>query len=70
MVTKGTWFKSHRQDKESPSYYLKPLREIYFIGMTVFAPNNHRSFLEFKFGKVVVEKPEYPFPEKLLNKNL
>ena len=38
--------------------------------MTVFAPNNHRSFLEFKFGKGVIEKPEYPFPEKLLNKNL
>ena len=70
MMTKNTWFKSHRQDREFPSHYLKPLREIYFIGMTVFAPNNHRSFLEFKFGKGVIEKPEYPFPEKLLNKNL
>ncbi|KFM75354.1 Fukutin-related protein, partial [Stegodyphus mimosarum] len=59
-MTKNTWFPSHKQDTEFPEHYLKPLYKIKFIGVVVSAPNNYRKFLEFKFGKGVIENPEYP----------
>ena len=65
IMTKNTWFKSHRQDMEFPSHYLKGLQRIYFAGYMALAPNNYRKFLEMKFGKGVIEHPQYPFPEKL-----
>ncbi|GIX93773.1 fukutin-related protein [Caerostris darwini] len=61
-MTKDTWFTDHRQDTEFPEHFLKPLYLIKFVGMTVSAPNNYREFLELKFGKGVIENPEYPNP--------
>lgn len=60
VMTKNTWFKTHRQDTEFPELYLKPLTTIEFIGMNVSAPNSVKSFLEYKFGKGVIENPRYP----------
>ena len=60
IMTKDTWMKSHKQDTEFPEHYLKPLTTIDFIGMPVSAPNNWKQFLEYKFGKNVIDKPEYP----------
>ncbi|XP_070542723.1 ribitol 5-phosphate transferase FKRP-like [Ptychodera flava] len=65
IMTKDSWFKTHRQDTEFPEHYLKPLTKINFAGMQVSAPNNVREFLEFKFGEGVIENPQYPDPEKL-----
>jgi len=65
MMTKDTWFDTHRQDMEFPAHYLNPLEEITFIGVYVTVPNNYKQFLELKFGKGVIENPQYPFPEKL-----
>jgi len=59
-MTKNTWFKSHRQDTEFPESFLKPLEKISFVGVDVSVPNNIRSFLEFKFGKGVIENPRLP----------
>lgn len=68
-MTKKTWFETHRQDREFPAHYLKPLGTIDFIGMKASAPNNVREFLEFKFGKGVIENPQYPNPSKLKKKS-
>lgn len=69
IMTKKTWFETHRQDREFPAHYLKPLETIDFIGIKVSAPNNVREFLEFKFGKGVIENPQYPNPSKLKKKS-
>lgn len=60
VMTKNTWFKTHRQDREFPEHFLKPLTTIEFIGMNVSAPNNVRTFLEYKFGDGVIENPKFP----------
>lgn len=69
IMTKKTWFESHRQDREFPAHYLKPLETIDFIGLKASAPNHVREFLEFKFGKGVIENPQYPNPLKLKKKS-
>ena len=33
--------------------------------MNVRVPNNHKDFLEFKFGKGVIENPRYPNSRKV-----
>jgi len=66
VMTKNTWFKTHRQDMEFPARFLKPLKRLQFVGVDAMVPNNYRDFLEMKFGRGVIEKPEYPFPEKLI----
>lgn len=70
VMTKNTWFKTHRQDMEFPARYLKPLKRLKFVGIDAMVPNNYRDFLEMKFGRGVIEKPEYPFPEKLIEVNI
>lgn len=65
IMTKHTWFATHRQDVEFPEHYLKPLTKIKFIGIYASAPNNIKQFLELKFGKGVIENPQYPNPQKL-----
>lgn len=65
IMTKDTWFMNHKQDAEFPEHYLMPFITIKFIGIYVSAPNNIRDFLELKFGKKVIEKPEYPAPHIL-----
>ena len=65
VMTKNTWFKSHRQDMEFPARYLKPLERLKFVGVDALVPNHYREFLEMKFGPGVIENPKYPFPEKL-----
>lgn len=64
-MTKDTWFKTHKQDREFPAHFLNPLSTISFIGLNVSAPNNIREFLELKFGRGAIEKPAYP-NERLL----
>nr|CAD7404016.1 unnamed protein product [Timema cristinae] len=64
-MTKDTWFVTHKQDKEFPEHFLRPISSIDFIGRKVSAPNNIRDFLELKFGKGAIENPEYPDPEQL-----
>lgn len=64
-MTKDTWFPTHKQDKEFPEHFLHPMASIDFIGQKVPAPNNIRDYLEFKFGKGVIENPQYPDPQKL-----
>ncbi|XP_054723639.1 ribitol 5-phosphate transferase FKRP-like [Uloborus diversus] len=64
-MTKNTWFPTHKQDMEFPEHYLKPLYKIKFVGVITTAPNNYREFLELKFGKGVIENPEYPDPKKM-----
>ncbi|KAL8565252.1 hypothetical protein ACOMHN_001150 [Nucella lapillus] len=59
-MTKNTWFKTHRQDTEFPEHFLIPLTKIPFVGIQANAPNNVREFLEFKFGKGVIEQPRFP----------
>lgn len=59
-MTKSTWFKTHRQDREFPEAFLQPLEMISFAGIQVPVPNNARRFLEFKFGVGVIENPKYP----------
>ena len=60
VMTKETWFKTHRQDTEFPEHFLRPLTQIEFAGLKAPAPNNVRKFLEYKFGKGVIESPKYP----------
>ncbi|XP_013401515.1 fukutin-related protein [Lingula anatina] len=60
IMTKDTWFASHRQDTEFPEHFLKPLTKILFAGINASAPNNVKDFLELKFGKGVIENPRYP----------
>ena len=69
VMTKDTWFKTHRQDTEFPSHFLNPLSTISFMGIEASAPNNVRKFLEFKFGAGVIENPQYPNPAKLRQKS-
>lgn len=64
-MTKNTWFASHRQDCPFPEHYLKPMNRASFIGVTVSVPNNMRDFLEFKFGKGVIEQARYPNGQKV-----
>ncbi|XP_050402813.1 ribitol 5-phosphate transferase FKRP [Patella vulgata] len=59
-MTKNTWMKTHRQDTEFPESFLKPLTKIQFVGLDAPAPNNVKKFLEYKFGKGVIENPKYP----------
>lgn len=63
IMTKDTWFVDHRQDMEFPEHFLTPLDKIKFVGMRVSCPNNYKEFLEMKFGKGVIENPEYPDPK-------
>lgn len=65
VMTKDTWFESHPQDREFPERFLKPLTTILFAGVYASAPNNVTEFLELKFGKGVVGKPQYPNPALL-----
>ena len=60
VMTKDTWFATHRQDIEFPEKFLKPLTKINFTGIMVSAPNNVKRFLEYKFGEGVIENPRYP----------
>ncbi|GFS25333.1 fukutin-related protein-like [Elysia marginata] len=60
VMTKDTWFATHRQDVEFSESFLKPLAKINFTGRMVSAPNNVKKFLEYKFGKGVIENPRYP----------
>ncbi|KAJ8879733.1 hypothetical protein PR048_020341 [Dryococelus australis] len=64
-MTKDTWFPTHKQDREFPEHFLRPLASIEFVGRLVPTPNNIRDFLEFKFGRGAIENPEYPDPNKL-----
>ncbi|OQR72126.1 fukutin-related protein-like [Tropilaelaps mercedesae] len=64
-MTKDTWFETHRQDREFPEGFLKPLTRVRFVGTYASAPNNVTRFLEFKFGKGVIDSPEYPNPDIL-----
>ncbi|GFG32023.1 hypothetical protein Cfor_06827 [Coptotermes formosanus] len=64
-MTKDTWFPAHKQDREFPEHFLHPMATIDFIGQKVPAPNNIRDFLEFKFGKGVIENPQYPDPHQM-----
>ncbi|KAG8177706.1 hypothetical protein JTE90_008331 [Oedothorax gibbosus] len=61
-MTKNTWFKDHMQDMEFPEHFLNPLHVIKFVGVSVSVPNSYKEFLELKFGKGVIENPEYPDP--------
>ena len=36
-----------------------------FVGMNVMVPNNYKEFLEFKFGKGVIENPKYPNSQRV-----
>lgn len=36
-----------------------------FAGTKASVPNNYREFLELKFGKGVIENPQFPNPKKL-----
>lgn len=60
IMTKKTWIKTHKQDTEFPEHFLRPLTWIDFAGLKASAPNNVRKFLEYKFGKGVIESPKYP----------
>ncbi|XP_015196472.1 ribitol 5-phosphate transferase FKRP [Lepisosteus oculatus] len=63
VMTKDTWM-DHKQDVEFPEHFLHPLVPVQFAGITAYAPNNYRSFLELKFGEGVIENPQYPNPAK------
>ena len=60
VMTKDSWFATHRQDVEFSEKFLKPLTKINFTGIMVSAPNNVKKFLEYKFGEGVIENPRYP----------
>ncbi|XP_053405539.1 ribitol 5-phosphate transferase FKRP-like [Mercenaria mercenaria] len=60
IMTKNTWIKAHKQDTEFPERFLKPLGRIKFAGLSASAPNHVREFLEYKFGRGVIESPKYP----------
>lgn len=36
-----------------------------FAGIQASVPNNYREFLEMKFGKGVIENPQFPNPNKI-----
>ncbi|XP_059168201.1 ribitol 5-phosphate transferase FKRP-like [Physella acuta] len=60
IMTKDSWFPTHRQDTEFPEKFLQPLTKIEFAGLSASAPNSVREFLEYKFGEGVIEQPKYP----------
>ncbi|XP_005104871.1 fukutin-related protein [Aplysia californica] len=60
VMTKDSWFPTHRQDTEFPESFLTPLSVVEFAGVNASAPNNVKKFLEYKFGQGVVENPRYP----------
>jgi len=62
-MTKDTWFKTHRQDREFPESFIQPLGKISFVGVNVSAPNDIRGFLDLKFGSGVIENPRLPNAE-------
>lgn len=64
-MTKHFWYASHPQDCEFPESFLRPLTRIRFVEWNAFAPNSVTQFLEYKFGKNVIERAEYPNPELL-----
>ena len=66
IMTKDTWLSTHRQDREFPEHFLKPLTKLNFVGMQVAAPNNWTEFLEYKFGKGVISNPKYPNSKDVL----
>ncbi|KAK1785756.1 hypothetical protein P4O66_003135 [Electrophorus voltai] len=57
VMTKDTWTE-HKQDVEFPEHFLRPLVPMPFAGITAYGPNNHRAFLELKFGEGVIENPD------------
>ncbi|NXF00365.1 FKRP protein, partial [Menura novaehollandiae] len=61
VMTKDTWL-GHPQDVEFPERFLRPLVAVAFAGVAAKAPNDPRAFLELKFGRGVIESPEYPNP--------
>lgn len=63
VMTKDTWT-DHKQDVEFPEHFLQPLVPMPFAGIIAYGPNNHRAFLELKFGEGVIENPQYPNPVK------
>ncbi|KAG7266865.1 hypothetical protein CRUP_026072 [Coryphaenoides rupestris] len=63
VMTKDTWTE-HKQDVEFPEHFLQPLVPMAFAGITAYGPNNHRAFLELKFGEGVIENPQYPNPAR------
>ncbi|TRY87309.1 hypothetical protein DNTS_026218 [Danionella cerebrum] len=63
VMTRDTWTE-HKQDVEFPEHFLQPLVPMPFVGITAYGPNNHRAFLELKFGEGVIENPQYPNPSK------
>ncbi|KAI5098698.1 fukutin-related protein isoform 2 [Silurus meridionalis] len=63
VMTKDTWT-DHKQDVEFPEHFLQPLVPMQFAGINAYGPNNHRAFLELKFGEGVIENPQYPNPIK------
>ncbi|XP_078697231.1 ribitol 5-phosphate transferase FKRP-like [Branchiostoma floridae x Branchiostoma belcheri] len=65
VMTRGLWTQSHRQDIDFPEHFLVPLKTVKFLEMQVSAPNDVKGFLELKFGKGVIENPQYPQPNKV-----
>jgi phosphorylcholine metabolism protein LicD len=65
-MTKDDWMKTHRQDMPFPEKYLLPMEKLSFVGQQVNVPNNHREFLDLKFGKGVIENPRYPNDKPVL----
>lgn len=63
-MTKDMWFTDHK-NMEFPDHFLHPMSSIEFINRQVPSPNNIRDFLELKYGKDVIENPQYPDPRKL-----
>ena len=57
-MTKDTWIEGHPQDCEFPAHFLEPLERLPFAGGTASVPNNHRAFLELKFGPGAIEHPD------------
>lgn len=53
-------FLDSRKNMEFPDNFLHPMSSVEFIGRSVPCPNNVREFLENKFGKGCIERPEYP----------
>jgi phosphorylcholine metabolism protein LicD len=60
-IAKGSWATGHKQDTSFPVKLLEPLTQLPFIGRTnASVPADYRAFLEYKFGKGVIESPMYP----------
>uniref|UniRef100_UPI00358EBA8E ribitol 5-phosphate transferase FKRP isoform X2 n=1 Tax=Myxine glutinosa TaxID=7769 RepID=UPI00358EBA8E len=65
LMIRESWIKSHPQDRAFPESFLVPLDKLGFAGIQANVPNNHRQFLELKFGRGVIENPQFPNPAKL-----